>query len=166
MKSSSSLYSVPSILTFSFCSVEGKIRISTFHAICTSSKISLKVHFIYVWNSNFYLGIDNRFEIGGIDNTTRETDVDSVFHVNSGSVMGYRRTTDGGSEYNGLYVPPASESDYGYLSPPTRPPLPYLNGIHRFRGDDSLRDGTSPNVINVYPEDEGHLVWSGCIVNG
>ena len=73
--------------------------------------------------------------------------------------MGYRRTTDGGSEYNGLYVPPASESDYGYLSPPVRPPLPYLNGIHRFRGDDSLRDGISPNVINVYPEDEGHLVW-------
>ena len=106
------------------------------------------------------LGIDSHFEIGGIDNpTTRETDVDSVFHVNSGSVMGYRRTTDGGSEYNGLYVPPASESDYGYLSPPVRPPLPYLNGIHRFRGDDSLRDGISPNVINVYPEDEGHLVW-------
>lgn len=78
--------------------------------------------------------------------------------MNSGSVTGYRRTTDGGSEYNGLYVPPASESDYGYLSPPARPPLPYLNGIHRFRGEDSLRDGTSPNVINVYPEDEGHLV--------
>ena len=81
-----------------------------------------------------------------------------MFHVRSGSGLGYRRTTDGGSEYNGLYVPPASESDYGYLSPPTRPPLPYLTGIHRFRGDDSIRDGTSPNVISVYPEDEGHLV--------
>ena len=111
-------------------------------------------------NHNPILGIDSRFEYGGIDHftTTKETDVDSVFHVRSGSGLGYRRTTDGGSEYNGLYVPPASESDYGYLSPPTRPPLPYLNGIHRFRGDDSIRDGTSPNVISVYPEDEGHLV--------
>ena len=120
--------------------------------------------FLICWkaktNNNPILGIDSRFEYGGIDHftTTKETDVDSVFHVRSGSGLGYRRTTDGGSEYNGLYVPPASESDYGYLSPPTRPPLPYLNGIHRFRGDDSIRDGTSPNVISVYPEDEGHLV--------
>ena len=70
--------------------------------------------------------------------------------------------TVGGSEYKGLYVPPATESDYGYTKGGTLPPL--SGPIRGYGGGSltdpsSLRDHESPgHVTMVYPENEGHLV--------
>ena len=87
-----------------------------------------------------FSGLDVPFDISEYTSTTSR-----VYGTASGSGAGV--------EYKGLYVPPATESDYGYLKGPGGPQtLPPLSGpIRGYAGGSStnppsLRDHESPQV--------------------
>ena len=77
-------------------------------------------------------------------------DISEYTSTSTSRVYGTPSGSGAGVEYKGLYVPPATESDYGYLKGPGT--LPPLSGpIRGYAGGSStnppsLRDHESPQV--------------------